>query len=657
MARVGVFVCSCGANIADFIDVDAVVHETKKIREVELAVNYRYFCSAPGQSLIRDAITAHRLTSIVVAACSPRMHETTFQKAALEAGMNPYLVEIANIREHSSWVHQNDKTKATLKACDLIRMAVAKSTANEKLHEITVPVSDRALVIGGGIAGIQAALDIANARHPVVLVERQSSIGGRMAQLDETFPTLDCSQCILTPKMVEVARNPYIELIPYAEVVELNGFVGNFKVKIKKKPSYVDFSTCTGCGACTQKCPVKVKNEFNLGHDTRKAIYSPFPQAVPSKPVIDPDACLMITKGKCGLCSKVCEKGSIKYDMKEEIVEREIGAVVVATGYDLFDARSYEEYGVGRYKDVITSLEFERMVSASGPTNGVPIRPSDGEIPKSVVFIKCVGSRDESKGYPYCSKICCMYTAKHAMLLHHKVPDSQSFIFYMDIRAAGKGYEEFVKRVQTETGVVYLRGRVGKIYKRGKKLIVRGEDSQIGQAVEVEADLVVLATAIKSFHDSVDLARILGISYDQHGFFSEAHPKLRPVETSKAGIYLAGCSQAPKDIPETVAQASACAAKVCGLLAADVLKKDPLIAKIVRENCSGCRNCIKLCPYQAISTEEIPDGHNSKITRVIAKINEGLCQGCGACVSGCRSTAINLCGATDRQIVNQVNSI
>ena len=657
MARVGVFVCFCGANIGDFVDVPAVVEETKKIKNVKYAIEYKYMCSDPGQQMIRDAIVEHRLTSIVVAACSPRMHEKTFRKALSDAGMNPYLLEVANIREHSSWVHQKDKEAATEKSCDLIRMAVAKSIANEQLHEISVPVTKRALVIGGGIAGIQAALDIADARIPVLLVEKSPSIGGRMAQLDETFPTLDCSQCILTPRMVDVASHPYIELLPYSEVTELDGYVGNYTAKIKKKASFVNFDTCTGCGTCWQKCPVKVPNEFNMGVDKRKAIYSPFPQAVPNKPVIDAEHCTMLIKGKCGICAKVCEKGSIDYEMKDEMIEREIGAVVVATGFDLWDPKPYEEYGVGRFPDVITSLEFERMVSANGPTGGVPVRPSDGKVPKNVVFIKCVGSRDEAKGIEYCSKICCMYTAKHAILLHHKVHDSHAYVFYMDIRAAGKGYEEFVKRAQVETGATYLRGRVSKIYKKGDKLMVIGEDAQIGQVVEVEADMVVLATAIYPYKDNPETARMLGISYDQYGFLSEAHPKLRPVETAKAGIFLAGCTQAPKDIPDSVAQASATAAKVCALFSGDTMKKDPMIASVNPEFCSGCENCVSVCPYQAIVTEEIPMGHGSEEVRTVSKINEGVCQGCGSCVAICRSMAIDLAGFTDMQIINEIVAI
>lgn len=657
MARVGVFVCFCGANIADYVDVPRVVEEAKQIKEVKYAIDYKYMCSDPGQQMIRDAIVQHRLTSIVVAACSPRMHEKTFRKALSDAGMNPYLLEVANIREHSSWVHQKDKKAATEKASDLVRMAVAKSIANEQLHEISVPVTKRALVIGGGIAGIQAALDIADARIPVTLVEKSPSIGGRMAQLDETFPTLDCSQCILTPKMVDVASHPYIELIPYSEVIELDGYVGNYKAKIRKKASYVNFKTCTGCGACWQKCPVKVPNEYNMGIDKRKAIYTPFPQAVPNKPVIDAERCTMLLKGKCGICAKVCEKGAIDFKMQDEVIEREIGAVVIATGYDLWDPKPYEEYGVGRFKDIITSLEFERMVSANGPTGGLPLRPSDGKVPKSVVFIKCIGSRDEAKGIEYCSKICCMYTAKHAILLHHKVHDSHAYIFYMDIRAAGKGYEEFVKRAQVDTAATYLRGRVSKIFKKGDQLIVRGEDAQIGQVVEVEADLVVLATAIIPPKGNPDLARLLGVSYDKYGYMSEAHPKLRPVETAKAGIFLAGCTQAPKDIPDTVAQASACAAKVCGLFSGDTMKKDPMISKVNNEFCSGCQNCILVCPYQAIVTDEIPMGPGSKEMRTVAKINEGVCQGCGSCVAICRSMAISLAGFTDPQIINEIVAI
>lgn len=657
MARVGVFVCYCGSNIGDFVDVPAVCEEVRKHHNVGLVVDYKYMCSDPGQGKIREALAQNNISSVVVAACSPRMHEKTFQRAMKSAGVNPYLLEIANIREQASWVHQKDKISATKKAVDLIKMAVSKVVSNEELQDITVPVTKKALVIGGGISGIQAALDIADSGHKVILVEKLPSIGGHMAQLDETFPTLDCSQCILTPKMVDIASHPNIELLPYSEVISLDGFVGNYKVTIKKKASYVDFSTCTGCGACVQKCPVKIPNEFNFGRDNRKAIYSPFPQAVPNKPVIDEKNCRWLTSKKCGVCAKVCEKGSINYEMKDEIIEREVGAVVAATGFRLWDPSPYEEYGFGRLKDVITSLEFERMVSASGPTNGKPIRPSDGEVPKNVVFIKCVGSRDEAKGISFCSKICCMYTAKHVILLHHKVHDSHAYVFYMDIRANGKGYEEFVKRAQTETAATYIRGRVAKIYQKGKKLMVRGEDTLMGEVVEVEADMVVLASAVVPPVEAFDTARMLGISYDKYGFFSEAHPKLKPVETSKAGIFLAGCAQAPKDIPEAVSQASACAAKVAGLFSGDVLTKDPMISKVDNNYCSGCLNCMEVCPYGAITSEEIPLKHGSQEKRIVAKVNPGVCHGCGSCVAICRSAALDLTGFTDKQLTNEITAL
>ena len=646
MARVGVFVCFCGANIGDFVDVPAVVQEAKKIKEVKISIEYKYMCSDPGQGMIRDAIVQNRLTSVVVAACSPRMHEKTFRKALSDAGMNPYLLEVANIREHSSWVHQKDKKAATEKASDLIRMAIAKSIANEQLHEISVPVTKRALVIGGGIAGIQAALDIADARIPVTLVEKSPSIGGRMAQLDETFPTLDCSQCILTPKMVDVASHPYIELIPYSEVIELQGYVGNYKAKIKKKASYVDFSTCTGCGACTLKCPVKVNNEFNMNIDKRKAIYTPFPQAVPNKPVIDAEHCTMLLKGKCGICAKVCEKGSINFKMVDEVIEREIGAVVIATGYDLWDPKPYEEYGVGRYKDIITSLEFERMVSASGPTNGVPLRPSDGKVPKNVVFIKCIGSRDEAKGIEYCSKICCMYTAKQAILYRHRVHDGQATICYIDVRTPGKGFEQFYKRA-TDDGIQYLRGKVSKIYRQGDKVVVWAADTLAGRKVEIEADMVVLATAVIPNPDGVALARRLKTQIDTHGFMTEAHPKLRPVETLTAGFFLAGCGQGPKDIPETVAQASAAAAKVLGMFGSTRLLHSPTTAEVDEEICVGCGYCERTCVYDAVKV----DPATKK-----AVVNAALCEGCGACAVACPSGAMTHKNFTKKAIFEMADN-
>jgi len=653
MARIGVFVCWCGSNIASTVDVEAVAEAARSFQGVVHSVDYKYMCSDPGQNLIREAIAAKHLTGIVVAACSPRMHEPTFRRLAIEAGMNPYLVEMANIREHCSWVHE-DRAEATAKAIETVRMLVEKVKRNSPLDEIKVPVTKRAMVIGGGVAGIQAGLDIVNAGIPVVVVERSPSIGGHMAQLDETFPTLDCSQCILTPKMVELSQHRLTTLYTYSEVEEVTGYVGNFKVKVRRKAPSVDHSKCTACGICIEKCPVKVPSEFDRELAQRKAIYIPFPQAIPNKPVIDRENCLWFTKGRCGVCKKFCPVDAIDYDQEDEIIEEEVGAIVVATGYDLIDRGIYGEYGHGRIKDVIDGLQFERMLSASGPTGGKVIRPSDGSVPKTVVFIQCVGSRDDSKGIPYCSKICCMYTAKHAMLYKHKVEDGKAYIFYIDIRAGGKGYEEFVKRAVDEDRVVYLRGRVSKIYEKNGTVFVKGSDTISGQQVEIRADLVVLATAVTSAEGSRDLAQKLRIGFDQYGFLSEAHPKLRPVETNTPGIYLAGACQAPKDIPDTVAQASAAASKVLGLLASDELIREPLVARVDERLCIACFMCENICPYGAIERVTWKDPETGQ-DREVAHVNPGVCEGCGACLPVCRPKALDLMGFSEEQIYSEIN--
>ena len=416
MQRIGVFVCWCGSNIAGTVDVKAVSEALKNEPGVVFSTNYQYMCSQAGQNLIKDAIKEHHLTGIVVCSCSPRMHENTFRKTAQSAGINPYMVEIANVREQCSWVHK-DMATGTEKAIILGKAAVAKVNLNTPLTPGESPVTKRALVIGGGIAGIQTALDIADAGFPVDIVETKPTIGGKMAQLDKTFPTLDCAACILTPKMVDVAQHEKIRIFSYSEVTQVMGFVGNFDVTIKRKARYVKEDVCTGCGACTEKCPMKhVPNEFNLGMDERHAVYIPFAQAVPKVATIDPRYCMMLKNGKCGLCSKVCAAGAIDYKAKDEFVEEKYGAIVVATGFNPISMDKFDEFAYSQSKDVITSLELERIMNAAGPTKGHLERLSDGKAPKEIVFIQCVGSRcADSRGKPYCSKICCMYTAKHAM--------------------------------------------------------------------------------------------------------------------------------------------------------------------------------------------------------------------------------------------------
>jgi len=644
-----VFVCHCGLNIAATVDVEQVAVRAGSIPGVVHAETYKYFCSQPGQEKIAEAIRSSRLDGVVVAACSPSMHETTFREAAAVAGLNPYLVQIANIREQCSWVH-SDREIATIKAASLVSAMVAKVRRDQPLEPIRLPVNPRALVIGGGIAGMQAAWDLAEAGHPVMVVEREPNLGGRMAQLSETFPTLDCASCILTPRTAEVARHPLIELLTWSEVREVSGYVGNFSVKILRRPAFVDWDRCIGCMLCQEKCPAQVPLAFEQGMGTGKAIGVSFPQAVPNRPVLRSEHCRRFSGGKCRVCARVCPVGAVDFEQKESWREEKVGAIVVATGFDVMPAGRFGEYGYGEYPDVIDSLAFERLNSSSGPTGGVIRRPSDGKIPREVVFIQCAGSRDPDRGKPYCSKICCMYTAKHAFLYRQKVPDGQAYVFYMDIRAGGKGYEEFVRRTVDQAGAMYLRGRVARVYPEDGHLLVKGVDTLSGTAVDVAADLVVLATAVLPREDSRDLARILKVSVDEHGFYSEAHPKLRPVETMTRGIFLAGAAQAPRDISETVAQASAAASKALALLTRGELAADPLVALVDEALCSGCLTCRHLCPYQAIEARELA-------ARKVASVNPGLCQGCGACAAICRSGAMGLRGFSDKQVLAEVGAI
>ncbi|MGA2533903.1 MAG: CoB--CoM heterodisulfide reductase iron-sulfur subunit A family protein [Candidatus Aminicenantales bacterium] len=645
--RIGLFVCHCGVNIAGVVDVEKVAQVLKDYPGVTFSTDYVYMCSDPGQQMIIDTIKEKHLDGIIVAACSPTLHEKTFQEAARLAGLNPYQIEIANIREQDSWVH-TDKEKATKKAVKIVKAHVAKARQNENLDPIKVDVTRRALVIGGGVSGLQAAMDIADHGYEVILVEKNPSIGGKMIQLSETFPTLDCSQCILTPKMVEVSRHPRIKLLTYHEVDSISGFIGNFKVRIKKKPRYVDETLCNLCNECEKVCPQVVPDEFNMGLSFRKAIYMPFPQAIPGTFTLDAEHCLGLNPVRCGKCKDVCEKKAIDYDMKETIVEEEVGAVVVATGYDLYTMQALGEYGGEKYEDVVNGLEFERILSASGPTGGTIRRPSDGKIPKSVVFVQCSGSRDTEKHNPYCSKICCMYTAKHAMMYRHRVPDGQATVFYIDVRTGGKSFDEFYMRTVEEDKVLYIRGKVSKIFKEGDKLIVWGVDTLTGKKVEVEADMVVLAMAMVKADGVQDLLKKLKIATDIHGFLAEAHPKLRPVESLNAGFYLAGCALGPKDIPETVAQASAAAAKVGDLFAQKELLHEPTVVPVNDELCSGCGICITMCPYSARSLDP---------ARGVVVVNEILCEGCGACAAACPSGAAQQRNQTDNQIFSMLRAM
>lgn len=657
--KLGVYVCHCGINIASTVNVDEVTEYALTLPNVKIARNYSYMCSDPGQLLIKNDIKEQGLNRVIVASCSPRMHESTFRKALLEAGLNPYYLEMANIREQCSWVHE-DKVKAAAKAKKLVAAAVAKAQLLEPLEAKEVDAEPSALVIGAGIAGIQTALDIADAGFKVYLVEKTPSVGGRMSQLDKTFPTLDCSACILTPKMVDSAGHPNIELMTYSEVVEVGGFIGNFDVKVRKKARYVDFAKCTGCGECAVACRMadKFPSDFNEGMGKQSAIYLPFPQAVPAKYTIDPENCLFLSRGKCGKeqkCVTACKAGAINFEQNDEIVEFKVGTIVVATGFDVFDAGRKPEYGYKDYPNVITGLEMERLVSASGPTGGkVKINNGTEEIvPKEIAFIQCVGSRDKSVGNEYCSRVCCMYTAKQAHLIKEKIPDARVRVYYMDVRAFGKGFEEFYDRVRRE-GVRYIRGNPSEIFKRKDKLVIKVEDTLTATPMEDEVDMVVLAVGLEPRADVRKTIDLLRLSQSPDRFFLEAHPKLRPLDTATDGIYLAGCCQGPKDIPDTVAQAKGAAASAMIPLVRGKVAVGAQVATVNEATCRGCGFCVSICPYTAVELVTVNRMGNMV---EVARVNEALCKGCGSCSAGCLSSSAQPKSFRDRQILPQIAAL
>lgn len=658
--RIGVFVCHCGTNIAGSLSVDDVVEYAKTLPDVIVADQYQYMCSTPGQNKIIDAIKEHNLTGVVVAACSPRLHEPTFRTATAEGGLSKFRFEMANIRDQNSWVHMHDWDGATDKAKDQVRIAVAKARLLEDLVPKSVPVEHAAMVVGAGVGGMQAALDLANAGIKTYLVEKDPTIGGRMSQLDKTFPTLDCSQCILTPKMVDAGRHPNIILKTYTEVENVEGYIGNFEITLRKKArgtydgaemkaAGIEGSGCNGCGDCAEVCPVIKPNPFEMGMAPRKAIYIYHPQVMPLQYTIDFESCV-----KCGLCKEICgpEKNAINLDMADELEKVKVGCVILATGYDLIPIEEKREWGYKRFENVITGLEFERLICASGPTGGHMIRPSDGATPMKVGFVLCAGSRDNTGGVakPYCSRFCCMYSLKHAHQLMEKIPGCQPYLFYMDIRSFGKMYEEFYYRIQNE-GCKFIRGRVAEILEdpTTKNLLVKTEDTLLGRPVTVECNLVVLAAAIQPKPDAEPLRQMFGISKSQDGWYMEAHPKLNPCGTTTAGIFLAGVCQGPKDIPDTVAQAEGAASAASIPIHQGEVQLEPYFAQCVEELCAGCGMCVPQCPYSALSLIE-KDG------RQVMTVTEAKCKGCGTCGGFCPGGAIRMQHFTSPQIVAQIDA-
>jgi len=644
--KIGVYICHCGTNIAGTVDCSELGRFAATLPEVSVSRDYRYLCSDPGQDLIKKDIRELSIDRVVVAACSPRMHETTFRNAISSEGLNPYFLNIANIREQCSWVHK-DRERATEKAKHIVQAAVARVTHHESLEARRVEIKPSVLVVGAGIAGIQAALTIANEGTKVSLIEKAPYIGGHMAQLDKTFPTLDCASCIFTPKTVEVARNKNIELFVYSEVINVKGYVGNFVVTIKKHPTHVDPIRCTGCGDCVGACLLKkgVPSEFEERMAMRRAIYIPFPQAVPLKAVIDRESCLFLSRGKCKkTCVDACKAGAIDFDQKEEVIEKEVGSIIIATGYDPFDPHLLPQYGYGVYENIITGLQFERLSSPSGPTQG-EILLKDGTVPKSIAFLHCIGSRDENAKL-HCSRVCCMASMKQAHLAKEKT-GAEIYEFYIDINAFGKGYQEFYKRVREE-GIYFIRGKGSEIFKRDGRLVVEAEDTLLGTPVEIPVDMAVLGTGLTPHRDAEKVAQVFGISQSADGFFMEAHPKLRPVSTNVDGIFLAGCCQGPKDIPDTVAQASAAAAEAISLVAQGQVEVEATTSSIDPEICAGCKLCIEVCPYSAIEFLNL---------KGISVVNEALCKGCGACTAVCPSKAARQKHFTQDQVLAEVEGM
>ena len=667
MPKIGVYICHCGENIAGAVDIEEVAKFAASLPGVSAVRDYLFMCSDPGQDLIKRDIKKGLVDRVVVAACSPHTHEPIFRKTLEDGGLNKYVFEMANIREQNSWVHRYNKKGATEKAKRLTRSAVAKAALLEPLEDRFVGVTKACLVIGAGVAGMFAAIDLANMGYKVYLVDKNPSVGGNMAKLDKTFPTNDCSACILTPVMVQVGTHPNIQLLTYAEVESVDGSIGNFKVRIRKKQTYVDWSKCTGCGECVEACPQKVPNEFNLGMDDRKAIYIEFPQAVPKKAVVDVAHCINCAQRTFGTeprvhsktgkpilapCEKVCKIGacdrSVAYDPDGEVVEINVGTIIVATGFKAMEKGPFKEY-TPQSPNVITALQLERLLSATGPTGGELKRLSDGMVPDTVAFISCVGSRDKNH-HPYCSKVCCMYMLKQARLIKEKYPGTSVCTFFVDVRAGGKDFEEYYSYCR-DLGIRIIRGRVAAVDElKGNRLRVRAYDVDMASPVEFEADLVILATAIEPAPGLNELARKLGLTCGAEGFLKEVHTKLYPVETSVKGIYIAGCVQGPKDIPDSISQARAASSAAAVPLTLGKVIVEPLTSEIDQQKCSGCGICVPLCPYLAIAI--ILTGGKPR-----AKIDGALCAGCGICASACPSLAIKACGFTTDQIEAQVQAL
>ncbi|MBE0522955.1 MAG: hydrogenase iron-sulfur subunit [Methanosarcinales archaeon] len=638
--HIGVYICHCGSNIAGNLDVESVRKFAGTLPDVVVSKDINYTCSDAGQDEIKADIKQFDLDRVVVAGCSPRLHEITFQRAAQAAGLNPYMVEIANIREQCSWVHKDSYQYATQKAKDLLAMSVARARLLTPLTVESVPANQDVLVIGGGVTGIQSALNMADTGIKVHLVERESSIGGWMARLNEVFPTNDCSMCVLAPKMSEVADHPNITLHAYSEINTISGHIGNFHVSVVHKPRYVDESKCKGCiELCESVCPIQVPVEYDGGLSLCKAIYLSSPQAVPLVAVVDHMNCV-----GCGLCEKACVPQAVDFKQEAQTVEFDVGAIIVATGYHPFDAARKPEYGYKRIKNVITSMELEQMLNSSGPTHGQVVRPSDGQPAKRVAFIQCVGSRDETVGNPYCSRVCCMAAIKNSGHIKDRDPETKVSVHYIDIRAGGENYEEYYVRNQ-EKGVEFIRGRVASVKEVDGEAVITYEDTMTEEIIDETVDLVVLSVGLEANDDANNIISTLNLTRRPDRFIQVAHPKMRPVDTHTRGVFVAGCASGPKEIQVSIAQGIAAAARAQSLLSGGSISKDVMSVKVIDELCNGCRLCEEVCPYARI---EVKEG--------VAVVNELTCSGCGVCAAACPRGALQPRHSTDEQILAQIHA-
>jgi len=631
--KIGVWVCECGGNISDVVEVPSIAERLKG--DVAYVKEERYLCSNPAVEGIKNAVEKRNLDRVVLACCTPNMHRETFKENLEEVGLNSALFEMVNIREQCSWVHKDDHAGATQKALDLIRGAIARAKESVALEPKSMEVSPEVLVIGGGVAGISTSLRMAEYGLKVHLVEKRPSIGGHMIQFPKVFPTLDCSQCILTPKMASVSRSRNIDLITFAEIEEVTGVPGDFDVKVRLKPRGVDVEECIGCGACSRVCPTDAPSDYDEGLGTRKAAYIPFPQSVPSVYTIDFDHCI-----KCGACVNVCPKECIDLEDPGKTVDLHVGAIVLATGFELYDIGSLANYGYGKYPNVVTGLEMERILDVNGPTGSQLIVPATGREVKSVAYVLCAGSRDTEVGKPYCSRVCCLYALKQTQLIRDRGVDV--WIHYIDIRSPGRRYEEFYRTTQ-DKGAMFVKGKVTEIVPQGDRVLVRGEDMMIDRMVENPVDLVVLCPPMVTTEETLKLAETLRVPVDEDQFVLERHPKLDPMATKRDGIFAAGTVVGPKDIQSTTAEAEGAAMKVVNFVSGDRVIEPNKAYLANPELCDACGDCVDVCPELAITIEDEK-----------ALINEIMCTGCGACIPSCPHNALDQQGLTDAQLNSQI---